>query len=299
MQGFLNLYKASPMTSHDCVGAVRRLLGEKKVGHGGTLDPLAQGVLPLAIGRATRLLPYLAPGKAYEARIRFGLTTTTDDLEGTVLIQSGANHLTLTAVEAKLPQFLGNIEQVPPAFSAIQVEGKRLYDLARQGKAVTPPTRTVTINRLEVKAWQPGDYPELLLAIDCGTGTYIRSLARDLGQVLGTGATLAGLTRTHSSGFALEHSLTLEDVKAQIEQQTLRLPPPEAALGHLPSLALPADLALRWRQGQRIDPPQALPWHLPHRIVSAETGAFLGIAQVEAGIEEPILKAKMVFMALG
>lgn len=290
------------MTSHDCVGAVRRLLGEKKVGHGGTLDPLACGVLPMAIGRTTRLLPYLASGKAYEARIRFGLTTTTDDLEGSILTSSGANQLTLAAVEAALPQFLGDIEQVPPAFSAIQVDGKRLYDLARQGKAVTPPTRRVTIHRLEIKAWQPGDYPELTLAIDCGTGTYIRSIARDLGQLMGSGATLAGLLRTHSSGFDLEHSLTLETVKEQIEDQTLQLPGPESALAHLPSLSLPPDLAKRWRQGQKIAPPLPLPWHLPHRVLTADTGEFLGIGQVEAveaGAEEPILKAKMVFMALG
>jgi tRNA pseudouridine55 synthase len=283
------------MTSHDCVGALRRLLGLKKVGHGGTLDPAASGVLPIAVGRATRLLPYLVPDKAYEAVIRFGLTTTTDDLEGEILTQSGAKGLTLATLEAALPQFLGAIAQVPPAFSAIQVKGQRLYDLARRGQVVVPPPRTVTIDRLQVKDWQPGEWAELTLAVDCGPGTYIRSLARDLGQQVGTGATLAGLKRTRSGGFDLAHSLTLDAVKAQVETQTFHLERPESALGHLPAVALEADLAHRWQQGQKLAPPQPLPLHRPHRVLAAATGTFLGIGQLEEREEGLILKAKMVF----
>lgn len=246
------------MSSHDCVGAVRRLLEVKKVGHGGTLDPLAEGVLPIAVGRATRLLPYLPEGKAYRAVIRFGIATTTDDLEGDVLAQQPADHLTMEMITAALSAFEGTIEQVPPAFSAIQVQGRRLYDLARQGKVVTPPARTVTIHALMMHHWQPGDQPELTLDIRCGPGTYIRSIARDLGDRVGTGATLAHLTRTLSGGFELAHSLSLETVTERVEQGILALVDPAAALSHLPAIALSADLARRWRQGQKFPPPEAI-----------------------------------------
>ncbi|WOD41879.1 tRNA pseudouridine(55) synthase TruB [Nodosilinea sp. E11] len=294
MQGFLNFYKPQGMSSHDCVGAVRRLLGIRKVGHGGTLDPLAAGVLPIAVGRATRLLPYLPEGKAYRAIVRFGLTTTTDDLEGEILTQQAANHLTVTDIAACLPEFKGTIAQVPPAFSAIQVQGQRLYDLARKGRAVTPPTRTVVIRTLTVQNWQPGEQPELTLDIDCGPGTYIRSIARDLGDRLGTGATLAHLTRTRSGGFSLEHSLTPEAVTELVEKQALELVDPAIALEYLPAIALSADLARRWQQGQKFPPPMVIWPDNPYRVLNEASGDFLGIAQLEEREEGPILKAKMV-----
>ncbi len=282
------------MSSHDCVGAVRRLLDIKKVGHGGTLDPLAEGVLPIAVGRATRLLPYLPEGKAYRAVIRFGLTTTTDDLEGDTLTQRPAEHLTPADIAAVLPEFEGAIEQVPPAFSAIQVQGQRLYDLARKGRAVTPPTRTVVIHQLTAQHWRPGDQPELTLDIDCGPGTYIRSIARDLGDRLGTGATLAHLTRTRSGGFDLAASLSLETVADLVNKQAFELVDPAIALVHLPAIALPADLALRWQQGQKFPPTEPIAPEQPYRIVALDRGTFLGIAQLEERETGPILKAKMV-----
>ncbi|PSN13571.1 tRNA pseudouridine(55) synthase TruB [filamentous cyanobacterium CCT1] len=294
MQGFLNVYKPQGISSHDCVGAVRRLVGVKKVGHGGTLDPLAEGVLPVAVGRATRLLPYLPEGKAYRAIVRFGLTTTTDDLEGEILTQQAANRLTVEDVAAHLPEFEGTIEQVPPAFSAIQVQGQRLYDLARKGRAVTPPSRTVTIHSLTVQHWQAGEQPELTLDIDCGPGTYIRSIARDLGDRLGTGATLAHLSRTRSGGFSLEHSLSLDDVTDLVEKQGLELVDPAVALGHLPAIALSPDLARRWQQGQKFPPPVEIPPEMPYRVLNDASEEFLGIAQLEEREEGPILKAKMV-----
>jgi tRNA pseudouridine55 synthase len=295
VQGFLNLYKPQGMSSHDCVGAVRRLLGIKKVGHGGTLDPLAEGVLPIAVGRATRLLPYLPESKAYRAVVRFGLTTTTDDLEGAILTEKPAAHLTLADITAVLPEFKGPIEQIPPAFSAIQVQGQRLYDLARRGKTVIVPSRTVVIDQLTVQQWQPGNQPELTLDIDCGPGTYIRSIARDLGDRLGTGATLAHLTRTRSGGFESAHSLTLEIVTERFDQGHLALAPPEAALDHLPAIALPSELANRWQQGQKFAPPESMASDRPYRITLADHHTFLGIGQREDRETGPILKAKMVF----
>jgi tRNA pseudouridine55 synthase len=282
------------MTSHDCVSVVRRLFDLKKVGHGGTLDPAAKGVLPIAVGRATRLLPYLAPGKAYEAVVRFGLTTSTDDLEGDVLTQTGAVPLRLEEIKDALPAFQGTIDQIPPAYSAIQVKGQRLYDLARQGKTVIPPTRQVTIHQIQVQAWQPGVFPELTLTIDCGPGTYIRSIARDLGQKLGFGATLVDLVRTRSSGFRLEDSLSLEAVKQQLELGKTPLLPVETALAHLPAVQLDQDQARRWCQGQKIAPPVYLEPDRAYRVLDP-TEIFLGIGQLQITAEGGILKAKMVF----
>lgn len=260
LTGFLNLNKPLGWTSHDCVAKLRGLLKTKKVGHGGTLDPKATGVLPLAIGRATRLLQYLPDDKAYRATVRFGITTTTDDLEGEVISQAKVPQLSLAQIEAILPQFIGKIEQIPPQYSAIQIGGKRLYDLARAGVAVDVPSREVQVSSLEVLHWQPGEVPEVTLAIACGSGTYIRAIARDLGAVLGCGATLVQLERTESSGFHLRDSRTLEELINQLEQdkgessvnpERLGLIPPQVAIAHLPRVVLPDDLAQRWCLGQR------------------------------------------------
>jgi tRNA pseudouridine55 synthase len=253
MQGFLNLNKPAGWTSHDCVAKVRRLLKLKRVGHAGTLDPAATGVLPLAVGKATRLLQFLPSQKAYRATIRFGVTTTTDDLEGETLTTQKVPELKLEQIQAILPHFLGKIEQIPPRYSAIQVQGKRLYDLARQGKAVEVPKRTVEVFDIKVLDWHSREFPELELAIHCGSGTYIRSIARDLGEMLHTGGTLANLVRTQSSEFCLEESLTIEALEMQIQQGIFQPISPSVALKHLKAVTLnsPED-AKRWCQGQRI-----------------------------------------------
>ncbi|MGC1308470.1 MAG: tRNA pseudouridine(55) synthase TruB [Phormidesmis sp.] len=258
INGFINLNKPATWTSHDCVARVRRLLNTRKVGHAGTLDPLATGVLPLAVGRATRLIQYLPPAKAYRAVIRFGMTTATDDLEGEVLMRQSAAHLQLADIEALLPKFTGTLSQLPPMYSAIQVEGKRLYDLARQGKTADVPLRQVTIHRLVSRLWQGGEQPALTLDIDCGPGTYIRSLARDLGVAAGTGATLAGLVRSHSNGFDLANSLTLEALEQAVNEETLALVPVEKGVRHLSAIALPPTLAQRWCMGQKLALDQVL-----------------------------------------
>ncbi len=281
MQGFLNLNKPIGWTSHDCVAKVRRLLQTKKVGHAGTLDPAATGVLPIAIGRATRLLQYLSSDKAYRATVRFGLSTATDDLEGDVLTQQSAKHLTLDSIKAVLPQFLGTIEQIPPRYSAIQVDGKRLYDLARAGKDVEVPRRTVTVYDIQIGDWRPGDQPELDLDIACGAGTYIRAIARDLGEILGTGATLAALNRTLSSGFELTNSLSLDQLAEQLAANAWSPIAADAGLAHLPRITLPDSEAQRWCQGQKI---QVTDFDLyPDGIyrIYSETDQFLGISETQ------------------
>ncbi|SKB12539.1 tRNA pseudouridine synthase B [Planktothrix sp. PCC 11201] len=252
MYGFLNLNKSAGFTSHDCVARVRRILKLKRVGHAGTLDPAATGVLPMALGKATRLLQFLPSNKAYHAKIKFGVTTTTDDLEGETLTVQSVPDLQLEQIQAILPQFIGKIEQIPPIYSAIQVQGKRLYDLARKGEIIEVPSRTVEVFDLKILNWYPGEFPELEIAIACGSGTYIRSIARDLGAILNTGATLANLIRTQSSGFDLENSLTLETLETQVQEQTFSPLSPTIALNHLTTIILNYESTKRWFQGQSI-----------------------------------------------
>ena len=298
-EGFLNLNKPVGMTSHDCVARVRRVLKLKRVGHGGTLDPAAAGVLPMALGKATRLLQFLGHDKAYEGTVRFGLTTATDDLEGEILSSQSVPDLTLEQVKAALPSFQGKIQQVPPNYSAIHVEGKRLYDLARKGETVAVPPRTVDVFRLEILDWRPGDFPELDLAIACGTGTYIRAIARDLGAALSVGGTLAALTRTESSGFTLPESLTFDELETQLQQGTLHAIAPSAALEHLDAIALDAKDAARWRQGQRLAfalPEQPHNSPSPHPLLVYDKGGqFLGVGERVYSDTNSILAPMIVF----
>lgn len=293
--GFLNLNKPVGISSHGCIGALRRQLGMKKVGHGGTLDPAASGVLPVAVGRATRLLPYLPADKAYRAVVRFGLTTTTDDLEGDPITHTSATHLNRASVMAQLPTFIGTIRQVPPAYSAIQVNGQRLYQRARQGLPVEVPERQVTVHAIELVDWQTaGDRPEATLTITCGPGTYIRAIARDLGAQLGTGATLAQLVRTRSGGFDLATSLPLTETETRVVQGTLPLVSPGDALTHLPAISLEATLARRWQLGQKLAWPGNQPAEQPHRILDP-AGDFLGVGRVQDTEAGPVLRATMVY----
>ncbi len=253
MDGFINLQKLPDWTSHDCVAKVRRILNMKKVGHGGTLDPAAVGVLPIAIGKATRLLQYLPEGKGYRAIIRFGVQTTTDDLAGEIVYSEPVPNLTIAQIQAVIPEFIGEIIQTPPMYSAIQVNGQRLYKLAREGKVVDVPTRQVTISGIEILNWTPGDFPELEVQIDCGGGTYIRSIAHDLGVRLGTQGVLAFLERNASCGLQLPQSITLEELERQQQAGTFEPISADRGLAHLPTATLgDAELIKFWGQGKRL-----------------------------------------------
>jgi tRNA pseudouridine55 synthase len=284
VQGFLNLNKPYNWTSHDCVARVRKLLRLKKVGHAGTLDPAATGVLPIAYGKATRLLQYLPENKAYKATIRFGIQTTTDDLEGEIITSQPCPGLNFADVKTALAQFHGKIEQIPPIYSAIQVDGKRLYDLARQGQTVEVPKRIVEIFHTEILDWRDGDFPELDVAIACGSGTYIRAIARDLGAIVETGGTLAALTRTLSSGFLLADSLTFTDLETQLQAGTFQPTVLDAPLQHLPSVNLPSIEAEKWCHGQKI--PQEINISGIVRVYDSENN-FLGIGKLEHSLLIP------------
>lgn len=198
------------MTSHDVVHKVRRTLGIKKAGHAGTLDPLATGVLVICLGAATRLSEYvMVSRKRYRAQIHLGVVTTTYDKEGDVVGARDAEHITRAHVEAALPRFTGEIDQLPPAYSAIKQGGRKLYEIARAGETIERAPRRVMIESLALVDWSP---PLFTLDVTCGAGTYIRSLAFDLGEVLGVGAHLAGLVRTASGAFTLENAVTLDNV---------------------------------------------------------------------------------------
>jgi tRNA pseudouridine55 synthase len=210
MDGIFNLNKAANMTSHDVVARVRRLVQQKRVGHAGTLDPAATGVLPICLGQATRVAEYLSEsGKAYRATIRFGCETDTYDADGRILREAPVT-LVEEDIRAALAAFLGPQLQVPPLYSAIKRNGQPLYKLARAGGEVAPPPgRTVTIHALEIISYQN---PDLIMDIECSKGTYIRSLAFDLGRALGPGAHLASLIRTRSGPFTLSQSIHLDEL---------------------------------------------------------------------------------------
>ncbi|MGK7895901.1 MAG: tRNA pseudouridine(55) synthase TruB [Xenococcus sp. (in: cyanobacteria)] len=252
MFGFINLDKPTGFTSHDCVSKVRRLINMKKVGHGGTLDPLATGVLPIAVGKATRLLQFLPETKVYRALIRLGISTSTDDLEGEIISTSSAEQINQEKIVSVLRNFEGQIEQVPPIYSAIKKNGQKLYELARKCKSIEVTPRIVNIYQIKVLNFVLGEFPEVEVEVSCGPGTYIRALARDLGNILGVGGTLANLIRIESCGMKLEEAIDFERINQQVQQGCLTLIEPSLILSHLKSISLSSHDAKRWCYGQRV-----------------------------------------------
>jgi tRNA pseudouridine55 synthase len=221
--GLVVVDKPGGLTSHDVVARVRRLAGTRKVGHAGTLDPMATGVLLVGVGRATRLLGHLQlTDKSYDATIRLGVTTTTDDAEGEVLAQSPAAHLDEEAVREVLAGFVGDLDQVPSSVSAIKVDGRRAYDRVRAGEQVELDARRVRIDRIDVHDVTRGvEVTDVDVSVRCSTGTYVRSIARDLGEALGVGGHLIQLRRTAVGTFGLDRSHTLEELAERYEQLPL------------------------------------------------------------------------------
>lgn len=252
IHGWLVLDKPEGLTSTQALSRVRRLLNAEKAGHGGTLDPIATGILPIALGEATKTVSYAMDGeKTYRFTLRWGERRTTDDREGEVIERSDRRP-TAAEIEAALPAFLGHIEQVPPQFSAIKVDGERAYDIAREGDAVDLQPRTVRIDRFALTGLPDADHAEF--EVDCGKGTYIRSLARDLAEALGTVGHVGTLRRTRVGRFTLDRAISLDDLAA-MEQgaaaETLLLPI-ETALDDIPALALTEAEAHRLRHGQSV-----------------------------------------------
>ncbi len=285
--GVLVLWKEPGATSHDLVQEARRLLGQRKVGHLGTLDPQASGVLPLCLGRATRLTPYLMEGdKEYRVTLRLGEQTDTQDAWGKVLLSRPWDPVTEPAIRAACRRFVGRITQQVPLYSAVKVGGRPLYRYARSGQAVAPPVREATISRLEVIEIA---LPLITLDVHCSKGTYMRTLCHDLGEALGVGGHLAALSRLRSGTFTRREAVTLDELSRRVAEGSVRevLLPMEVLLPDLPVLRVTAAGARKVAHGQPLgqDDLSALPQSpgealavIRYRVVG-EDGRLLAIAK--------------------
>ena len=271
--------KSPGMTSHDVVARVRRLAGTRKVGHAGTLDPMATGVLVLGVDRATRLLGHLMlTEKSYDATIRLGASTTTDDAEGEVVATAAVGDVSEDDVRAELARFVGDIEQVPTAVSAIKVDGQRAYARVRAGEQVELKARPVTIHELVVHEVA---LPDVRISVRCSSGTYIRAIARDLGVALGVGGHLSALRRTAVGPFDLSRARTLE----QLGEDFAVVPIADAARSTFPSVDLDEAQAVDVRVGRPLD--LTLPGAGPHAVFAPD-GMFLALYEQSGARARPI-----------
>jgi tRNA pseudouridine55 synthase len=256
LEGILPVLKPVDFTSHDVVAKVRRFTGVKRIGHTGTLDPKVTGVLPLCIGRATRVVEYVQDlPKEYEAVLTIGLSTDTEDMTGQITERASQVHVTRDDIERAVRSFQGEIEQIPPMYSAVKVGGRRLYEMARQGIEVERKPRKVEIYRIEILQLlldQP--YPEISFRVSCSKGTYIRTLCADIGRALGYPAVMSRLVRTATGPFTLDHCLSLDEIAELAAGGRLqdRLMPADQALSHLPVLHLSERLSVFALQGRTV-----------------------------------------------
>ena len=252
LHGFVVIDKPASWTSHDVVGWARRKFGERQIGHAGTLDPAATGVLPLAVGQATRLVEYLSDAdKAYRATIRFGVITDSLDGDGRAIGTADVSALTREAVESELGRWVGRVEQVPPMYSAIKIGGERLYEAARRGEEVERASRTILIHALDLVNWDP---PDADVIVRCSKGTYVRTLAADIGSALGTGGHLANLVRLQTGPFWLDEAWTLPEVTQWWDDAGDACWPaiahhPDAVITHWPAVLLEGEGRHRWLHG--------------------------------------------------
>ena len=284
MDGILCLDKPQEMTSFACCAMLRRLTGEKKIGHAGTLDPMATGVLPLMFGKATRAIPFLPThDKQYVADIQFGKTSDTLDIWGAVT-ETGKPFPSLSEIEQALPAFRGEICQIPPMMSALKKDGVRLYELARKGVEIEREARTVTIHRLETEAYDE-KLGILRVVCDCSAGTYIRSLCDDLGRMLGCGAVMSGLRRTVAAGYGTGSCLTEEQCRAAAEDGTLSeyILPIDTAFTVYPAVTVTAAQATRFRNGGELaaERVNGVPSQATYLRVYDPEMVFLGLGQLE------------------
>ena len=282
--GILPVEKGPGVTSFQVVAHLRRLLRVSRIGHGGTLDPEATGLLPILVGEATKLTPYLVDlDKEYVATVRLGVTTETQDLSGAVVETRPVPELDAAAVEVALRPFVGTIQQVPPMYSALRRGGRRLYELAREGVEVEREPRAVTIHSILLERLS---LPDFVIRVRCGKGTYIRSLAADIGARLGSGGALAALFRTRVGPYALEQAVPwslLREARSGA-QFWARVLPPDSALGHLPAVSVEDEEARRFSHGQAVPAP-GCPDGAAR--VYAPGGLFLGVGRAGRDLVKP------------
>ncbi|MEQ6901101.1 tRNA pseudouridine(55) synthase TruB [Nocardioides sp. YIM 152588] len=277
--GLVVVDKPGGITSHGVVSRVRRLAGTRKVGHAGTLDPMATGVLVLGVNRATRLLGHLMlTDKVYEATIRLGVATHTDDAEGEVVATVDASAVTEEQIRAALAAQVGEIDQVPTAVSAIKIDGRRAYQRVRAGEDVEIPARRVRVDEIAVSRVELGEAPEVDVTVRCSSGTYIRAIARDAGAALGVGGHLTALRRTAVGGFGLDSARTLEQLDAEFSMVSLD----DAARASFPSVDLDPGQAQEVRYGRRLDLP------LDGLTAVFDGGEFLALYEPKGGQARPV-----------
>ncbi len=288
VHGWVVLDKTAGMTSTQAVGAVRRVFGAQKAGHAGTLDPLATGILPIALGEATKTVPYAVDGqKEYRFTVRWGVETDTDDAEGRTVAASDARP-ERAAIEALLPHFIGEILQTPPAFSAVKISGERAYDLARAGEAIELEARPVKIDSLTLIDCPDPD--TAVFAAECGKGTYVRALARDMGRALGCYGHVSALRRTRVASFAEADAITMDELisAADADEGALHglLQPVEAALADLAVLSVSREETVRLLRGQPVLlRGQAL--HAPGPVYATCKGHLVALGLIEKGELRP------------
>lgn len=287
LEGVLAVYKPAGFTSHDVVAKTRRILGMKRIGHTGTLDPQVTGVLPLCLGRATRVVEYIQElPKEYVATLRLGMSSDTEDLTGTITEAVEEVQVTEEEVRTALSSFTGIISQTPPMYSAVKIDGKRLYELAREGKTVERKSREVEIYEIEMldMVWN-NNYPDITFRALCSKGTYIRTLCVDIGRKLGVPGVMVKLTRTMSAGIRADHCLTLEEIAEHKAAGTLesQLIPADKAIAHLPMHTVMEEKKMAALQGQRLSSRYVAPEVKEagqFRLYDLE-GLFLGIYELE------------------
>ena len=289
--GILLLDKPRGITSNAALSRAKRVLGIRKAGHTGALDPLATGLLPLCFGQATKVSAFLLDAdKGYLADLTLGRTTASGDAEGEVTEEREVPQLDRAALEVVLDEFRGPIDQVPPMYSALKHKGRRLHELARAGLEVERKPRRVTIHRLDLVEFQP---PRLVLRVACSKGTYIRSLAMDIGERIGCGAHLGALRREFSGPFSLADAVTLEALQGMdADEARGLLLPPDAALLHLPGVALDDDQAAAIRHGKAV----ALGRPLPDLVRIYSRDNFLGLGQTDP---HGVLRVRRLFVTAG
>jgi tRNA pseudouridine55 synthase len=292
LNGWLVVDKGPGMTSTDVVTRVKRALNAQKVGHGGTLDPLATGVLPIAMGEATKTVAYIMDAsKTYAFTMRFGESRDTDDAAGAVLLISDLRP-TDDEIRAALQHFVGTIMQTPPTYAAVKVQGERAYDLARRGEAVELQPREVRIDELELVGRPDADHASFHMV--CGKGAYVRAIARDLGELLGCHAHVSSLRRTRVGAFAVEQAVTLEAFTEMAAEETWPqiIVPMATALGGIPALAVTEPQALRLRAGQSVRvPPQLVTGGEAAEgctFRAMQAGELVALGRLEAGELAPL-----------
>jgi len=309
--GFVVIDKPAGLTSHDCVNRLRKVFGIKKIGHSGTLDPSVTGVLPIAIGNATRLISYLQGSKAYTGIIQLGSTTNTDDMQGEIIESRIWPLISANDINSLLENFRGEILQKPPIFSSVHINGERAYKKARKGEKFDLVPKKVTINKLNLISWSQSK-GELLVSVECSSGTYIRSLARDIGKTIGCGGYLKKLRRTKAYNFNENHAVSLPEMAGFYpEKNRPKIIKPHIFLKHLSSFELISEEEIiSWRSGRsisfqnnlkRLKKPKSIKnedsiINNKNILVMDKKSNILGIANLD---EYFVIKPKVVFNAIG